>query len=287
MTTPRQSASRPQKRPDPTKAGLRPSLRHLLRLVRVMLSVYYAYMVEYRAELLFWVLSGTFPLIFMGIWAQAAQGGQFAFDSITFVRYFLAVFLVRQFTVVWVVWEFEREVVEGRLSPYLLQPIDPVWRHFFSHVSERFARLPFILLLLVLFLLLYPQAAWLPSLGQLGLGLMAIALAFCLRFLMQYTFGLLSFWTERATAVEQFWYLIYTFLSGMIAPLEVFPEAVQQWVLWTPFPYLIYFPAHILIGQPVDIGQGLLAIAGWGLIFLALNRWLWRRGLRQYSGMGA
>jgi ABC-2 type transport system permease protein len=293
MTAPRQSASRPQKRQAPkrgrwpSQAGLRPLLRHLLRLVRVMLSVYYAYMVEYRAELLFWVLSGTFPLIFMGIWAQAAQGGQFAFDSITFVRYFLAVFLVRQFTVVWVVWEFEREVVEGKLSPYLLQPIDPVWRHFFSHVSERFARLPFIVMLVALFLLLYPQAAWLPSLGQLGLGLMAIALAFCLRFLMQYTFGLLSFWTERATAVEQFWYLIYTFLSGMIAPLEVFPEAVQQWVLWTPFPYLIYFPAHILIGQPVDIGQGLLAVTGWGLMFLALNRWLWRRGLRQYSGMGA
>ena len=32
-----------------------------------MLSVYYAYMVEYRAELLFWVLSGTFPLILMGL----------------------------------------------------------------------------------------------------------------------------------------------------------------------------------------------------------------------------
>ncbi|MEB3267459.1 MAG: ABC-2 family transporter protein [Leptolyngbya sp.] len=259
----------------------------LLKLIRVMLSVYYAYMVEYRAELLFWVLSGTFPLIFMGIWSQAAAGGQFALDSVTFVRYFLAVFLVRQFTVVWVVWEFEREVVEGKLSPYLLQPIDPVWRHFFSHVAERFARLPFILMLVGLFLWLYPEAAWVPSLGQGLMGLGAIALAFCLRFLMQYTFALLAFWTERASAVEQFWYLIYTFLSGMIAPLEVFPEAVQRVVLWTPFPYLIYFPAHLLIGQPTDVGQGLLAMVGWGLIFLAVNRWLWRRGLRQYSGMGA
>jgi ABC-type uncharacterized transport system permease subunit len=100
------------------------------------------------------------------------------------------VFLVRQFTVVWVIWEFEREVVEGRLSPYLLQPIDPVWRHFFSHVAERFARLPFAFLLVGLFLLLYPEAAWLPSGGNLWLGLLAIVLSFCLRFLMQYTFAL-------------------------------------------------------------------------------------------------
>lgn len=266
--------------------ALKPVL-HALTITRVMLSVYYAYMVEYRAELLFWVLSGTFPLIFMGIWAQAAQSGQFAFDSVTVVRYFLSVFLVRQFTVVWVVWEFEREVVEGKLSPYLLQPVDPVWRHFFSHVSERFARLPFIVLLVGLFFALYPQAFWVPSWGDAVLSAIAISLAFGLRFLMQYTFALFSFWTERATAVEQFWYLIYTFLSGMIAPITVFPETMQAIVLWTPFPYLIYFPATLLIGAPTDIVQGILAIAGWSLIFLALNRWLWRQGLKQYSGMGA
>jgi ABC-2 type transport system permease protein len=98
-------------------------LRQTIHISRTMLSVYYAYMVEYRAELLFWVLSGTFPLILMGLWAEAAQSGQFSLGPTALVRYFLAVFLVRQFTVVWVIWEFEREVVEGKLSPYLLQPL--------------------------------------------------------------------------------------------------------------------------------------------------------------------
>lgn len=263
------------------------SLRSAFSIAKTLLSVYYAYMVEYRAELLFWVLSGTFPLIFMGIWAQASQTGDFALDPITFIRYFLVVFLVRQLTVVWVIWEFEREVVEGKLSPFLLQPIDPVWRHFVSHVSERFARMPFIVILIAFFLLLYPQAAWLPSPGSLFWGVLATCLAFCLRFIIQYTFALLSFWTERANAIEQFWYLMYTFTSGMIAPLDVFPEAVRAVVVWTPFPYIIYFPANILIGRPTDLGQGFAAIALWGLLFLGVNRWLWRRGLRQYSGMGA
>lgn len=257
------------------------------RTSRVLLSVYYAYMVEYRAELLFWVLSGTFPLILLGVWAEAAQGGQFSLSPEEFVRYFLAVFLVRQFTVVWVVWEFEREVVEGRLSPYLLQPIDPVWRHFVSHVSERFARLPFALLLVALFVLLYPEAAWWPSPLNLLLGGIAVAAAFCLRFVMQYTFALLAFWTERASAIEQLWFLIYTFLSGMIAPLAMFPDAVREGVLWTPFPYMIYFPASLLMNQPDRVAQGFGAIALWFTLFLVLNRWLWRQGLKQYSGMGA
>jgi ABC-2 type transport system permease protein len=263
------------------------SLHRASTVSQALFTVYYAYMVEYRAELMFWVLSGTFPLIFMGIWAQAAQGGQFALDSITFVRYFLVVFLVRQLTVVWVIWEFEREVNEGKLSPFLLQPLDPVWRHFFRHVSERFARLPFILGLIALFFLLYPAALWIPTPRSLILGFLAILAAFCLRFIIQYTFSLFAFWIERAYAIEEFWFLMFTFLSGMIAPLEVFPEAVRTLVLWTPFPYLIYFPANLLIGQASNVMQGFGAIALWGLIFLGINRWLWRRGLRQYSGMGA
>ncbi len=262
-------------------------LKRALKISRVMLSVYYAYMVEYRAELVFWVLSGTFPLILMGLWVEAAQGDRFNLSPTELVQYFLAVFLVRQFTVVWVIWEFEREVVEGKLSPYLLQPIDPAWRHFFSHVAERFARLPFAFLLVGLFLLLYPYAAWLPRLDNLLLGLLAIAMAFCLRFLMQYTFALAAFWTERASALEQFWFLLYTFLSGMIAPLALFPDAVRAVVLWTPFPYLIYFPASLLINRPENVAQGFAAMIFWSALFWGLNRWLWRQGLKQYSGMGA
>lgn len=166
----------------PSRQSHRSRLAKRLHLIKVLISVYYAYMVEYRAELLFWVLSGTFPLILMGVWAEAARSGQFGLEPVEFVRYFLAVFLVRQFTVVWVVWEFEREVVEGRLSPNLLQPIDPVWRHFFSHVAERFARLPLAAVLIGLFFLLYPEAIWLPSFRTIAAGSLAIVLSFACGF---------------------------------------------------------------------------------------------------------
>jgi ABC-2 type transport system permease protein len=258
-----------------------------IKKAQTFLSVYYAYMLEYRAELFLWALSGLLPLILMGVWTKASQGGQFGLQSTDFVRYFLSVFLVRQFNVVWVIWEFEKEVVQGKLSPRLLQPIDPVWHHIAMHLAERVARLPFTLVLVGVCLLLYPQAIWLPSLTGVLLFVIVLALAFTLRFLMQYTFALFAFWTERASAIEQFWFLFYLFLSGIIAPLEVFPPTVREVALWTPFPYLIYFPAGILIGLPVDIVRGILVMLGWSLLFFIWNRWLWRKGLKQYSGMGA
>jgi ABC-2 type transport system permease protein len=245
-------------------------MRRSLRTAWALLSVYYAYMLEYRAELLLWALSGSLPLILLGVWTQAAQSGQLGLSPVDFARYFLAVFIVRQFTVVWVIWEFEKEV-----------------HHVTSHLSERLARLPFVVGLILLFFALYPQAAWWPNFSSLLLFALVSAIAFALRFLIQYTFALFAFWTERASALEQFWFLLYLFLSGLIAPLEMFPPLMRQIVLWTPFPYFVYFPASVLVGLPVNWGQGLLVMLGWGALFWVLNRWLWRQGLKQYSGMGA
>ena len=262
-------------------------MKKIIRKALTLLSVYYAYSVEYRAELIFWVLSGSLPIILMGIWIQAAQGGQFGLSPVDFGRYFITVFIIRQLTAVWVIWDFETEVVEGKLSPKLLQPLDPVWHHVARHISERFTRLMFTLLLVALFFILYPQAFWLPSLSRFLLFTLAAVLAFALRFTIQYSFAMLAFWTERASALENFWLLFYLFLSGLIAPLEVFPELVRKIVMFTPFPYLIDFPASLLVGLPVDIGRGFGSMVGWILVFLGVNRLLWRAGLKRYSGMGA
>ncbi|TAE60117.1 MAG: multidrug ABC transporter permease [Nostocales cyanobacterium] len=262
-------------------------MKNFLKKIITLLTVYYAYMLEYRSELIFWILAGSLPIILMGLWMQAAAGGNFGLTPLEFSRYFFAVFLARQFSIVWVIYDFEKEVVEGKLSPRLLQPIDPGFHHLATHISERIARTPLIFLVLGLFFLLHPQSFWIPTLPNILLFLLAAIMAFTLRFIIQYTFAMFAFWTERATALENFWLLFYLFLSGYIAPLEVFPENVRNIVMMTPFPYLISFPANILVGLPVDLTRGFLSMLGWILIFLGLNRLLWRAGLKRYSGMGA
>jgi ABC-2 type transport system permease protein len=262
-------------------------MNQVWRTAKALVTVYYAYMVEYRAELFLWALSGSLPFILMGVWIEAARGNQFGLGALDFARYFLAAFITRQFTIVWVIWDFEKEVLSGQLSNRLLQPIDPVWRHLAGHFSERFARLPFAAALVGFFFILYPQSFWIPNLLTVSLFLCVVVLAFILRFLIQYTLAMLAFWTERASALEEFWFLFYLFLSGLIAPLEVFPPEVRAFALWTPFPYLVNFPASLLSGLPVNVGQGILVMLGWCLLFFGLNRWLWRKGLKEYSGMGA
>ncbi|MFM7575983.1 MAG: multidrug ABC transporter permease, partial [Microcystaceae cyanobacterium] len=122
-------------------------MRWFLTKFNTLLSVYYAQMLEYRAEIFFWILSSSLPIILMGVWIQAANSGKFGFSSVEFARYFFAVFLVRQFTNIWVIWEFEKEVIEGKLSFKLLQPFDPVWHHVSRHIAEKMTRFPVVILL--------------------------------------------------------------------------------------------------------------------------------------------
>jgi len=258
-----------------------------LRQILTLLNVYYAQMLEFRAEIFFWILSGSLPIILMGVWVTAADSGKFNLTAVDFARYFFAVFIVRQFTNIWVIWEFEREIMEGKLSFKLLQPLDPVWHHVARHVAEKMTRFPIAILLTVLFFGLYPQAFWLPSFSQAFWGVVGIFLSFTLCFLIQYTFALCAFWTERASAIQDLWFLFYIFLSGIIAPLDTFPSGLKQWVMLTPFPYGVYFPAANLAGLPVPIGFSLLVIAFWLTTMTILNRWLWHQALKQYSGMGA
>ena len=254
---------------------------------KTLLLTHYAHMLEYRAEIFLWALSNSLPIILMGVWVKASQEGNFALTPQDFARYFFAVFIVRQLTAIWVIWDFEREVIEGKLSFHLLQPIDPVWHHVARHLAEKMTRIPLVFLFIGLFFLLYPSAIWLPSISQIFLFIIAIAASFVLRFIIQYTFAMFAFWTERASAIQQFWFLFYIFLSGAIAPLEVFPEGFRRIIELTPFPYLMHFPAALIIGLEVDFMRGFITIFAWTFVIFFINRWLWKKGLKQYSGMGA
>jgi ABC-2 type transport system permease protein len=112
-------------------------MNRVITKAKAFLLVYYAYMLEYRAELFLWALSGTLPLILMGVWTKASAQGQFGLNPGEFARYFLIVFLIRQFTVVWVIWEFEKKLWKGGflLDSYnLLTPYGTTSPHIYRNV---------------------------------------------------------------------------------------------------------------------------------------------------------
>lgn len=274
-------------------------IAHYLRLTRTMTSVHYALMVTYRAEILMWALASALPLIMMGVWAEAGASGKYSMDRVDMVRYFIAIFVVRQLTVVWVIHDFEWQVVSGRLSPLLLQPADPSWRFFFAHIGEQMARMPIVLALLVLCFALYPEGftgdaekpgLWGVSPWQLLGAVAAMYLAFVLRFWQQYALSVGAFWFERISAAHGLIYLPYMFFSGMVVPLAVVKDQLPTFynvLLWTPFPYMMWFPAAMITGEEAPIAFGFVMLIAWSAVFFLVHRICWKIGLKHYSAMGA
>jgi len=265
----------------------------------VLFSVHYAEMITYRAEIALWAIATMQPLIMMGIWAGAGESGRFDFDSVYVFRYFIVVFLIRQLTIVWTIHHFEYLVVTGKFSPLLLHPIDPCVRFIFMHLGEQWTRLPFAAVIIGVFLYLYPEtitgggapgdaaAVWAPGWWNVVLAIAVCYYAFIVRFFMQYVLCMAAFWHERVGAMDAVLYLPYMFLSGLVFPFSAMPEAAREVILWTPFPYMVWFPAAIVVGDDPPIIKGLLIMTFWLILFYGVSRWLWHKGLKHYSAMGA
>jgi ABC-2 type transport system permease protein len=259
------------------------------RKARALFVHAFAMMTEYRAETIIWMISGSLPLVMMAVWISLAAAGPVGgYDAADFAAYFLIVFLVRQLTVVWVVWELDREIRLGELSPKLLRPIDPLWGHVVDNLAEKVLRLPLILVPVVIGLLL---TGALPPLTLTSLGgfVLLVGGAWVVRFFQQYATGLLTFWTDQTVGLERVWFSVSMVLSGALAPLDLFPAAVRAVLPFTPFPYLVDLPVQALLGR-LSGGELLTAFvvqAAWGAAFVLGTRLLWRRGLRRYGAVGA
>ena len=264
----------------------RSALASALRIARALFISQYALMLEFRAEILLWALSGVMPLLMFSLWSSAPAGAAAGISPQAFARYFLAAFVVRQFTVVWVVYAFEEDNLLGRLSPLLLQPLPLVWRYAAAHLAEQATRLPFVIVMVALFFLAVPDAVWIPSPARLLLALLAAHLGFWLNFLLQHAITMLCFWSERASALERFLFMPYLFLSGMLAPLDLYPEAVRRFALLTPFPSMLYVPAQLASGGAIDALSAFRTVALWLAVLIPLNLLLWRAGVRRYAAMG-
>lgn len=182
-----------------------------VRKARVLCAVWFAHMSAYRAEIIIWMLSGSVPLIMMAVWiakAQASGGSVQGYTPAGFAAYFLAAWLTQQWLVAWVTWELDRLIRLGELSPRLLRPLDPFWVEFAAHLTERFVRLPFMLLIVAAGTLLVAGTRITPDPWHVLVYLLCVNLGFCIRFLVAYCLGLLAFWTSQATALDELYFVV-------------------------------------------------------------------------------
>lgn len=255
-----------------------------------LLRAYWARALEYRGQSIIWILSSVLPLIMMTVWLSIAgeTGEVGSYDRVGFISYYLAVTLLRRLVGVWIIWDIDRDIRQGLLSPQLLRPIDPVHMHFSRILALRPLQLLLVGPPVVVAALLFGAQYDLRPFSLL-LVLVAIFGAMCIEFFVQMAVGALGFWITQAVAVAEIWFYARALLSGWIIPIDLFPEAIVNWLRYLPFRYVLSFPIEMLLGllSLPEIGVGLLLQYGWLAAIFGLYWLLWQRGLRQYGAVGA
>ena len=172
----------------------------------------------------------------------------------------------------------------GKISSFLLYPF-----HFISYQLSLFLSNKLIQSFIGAFSLILAVVGGgldLPSPGLLFQGLLFIIMASVFWFWMQLIIGFLAFWLEETWSLNVSLRFIAAFFSGAIIPLDLYPQLLTDILLWTPFPHLIYIPVRILMGEAIPLGFPFLILSIWLILLSFLAQWIWRKGLKLYTGAG-
>ncbi len=268
------------------------ALRRLPAIYRAKFRAEIALQFAYRGALVIWLLGLLLsPTISLVVWttvagAQAQPVG--GYDARDFAAYFAVLMVVNQLTFTWHFFEFEWRIRQGFFSPLLLRPVHPIHTDIAENLT--FKLLTFTLVApAAVFLVVSFDARLEPEPWQAIAFVPALILAMALRFVVEWTFGLLAFWVTRMGALLQAYFVAVLFLSGSVAPLELFPPIVRFIATVLPFRWMVAFPVELALGRlsPGDAVIGFAAQIGWIAVALVVLRFGWRAGVRRYSAVGA
>jgi ABC-2 type transport system permease protein len=228
------------------------------------------------------------PLIYLFVWMTAAgETGVGGFSRGEFVAYYLVLIVVNQLTYAQTNWTVGDFIRYGNMNILLMRPISPIFDALAQEIAGKVVYMIFILpFVLVLGLVLRPEIH--VTQDDALQFVLALALAWALRFFWGYWIALLAFWATQANALLAVQDSLIFLLAGQVAPTALLPGFLRQAAVVLPFRYMIGFPVEVLTGQlnAADIQTGFAFQTGWLVVTVILFALIWRAGVKQYSAVG-
>lgn len=247
---------------------------------------------QYRVAMMIWMI-GTIvqPVIYMVVWINVAeaQGGSVGgFTPGQFAAYYLVAMYVDHLTFTWIMWEYDWRIRQGEISRLLLLPVHPIHEDIVDNVVYKVLGLSVLLPATVVLVWTF-QPELTVTAPNAARFLVALALAFAIRFLQGWALALVAFWTERNAAVNRMYFVTRLFFSGQLTPLALLPAPLLAIANVLPFRWYYAFPIELLLGRvsSAESTTGFLWQLLWLAVSFVLVRTMWRRGVRKYSAYGS
>lgn len=267
-------------------------MRQTIAKYRMLCAAEWSVLVAYRSESVIWMVAAFVqPLVSMAVWLSVSGGGSIAgYAAGDYILYFVGVLVVERLTSSWDVWDLDKDIREGALSPKLLRPFHPIHWHIAQNLVYKSFFAMWMLPLWFLLALVFPTLAVKADGWMLAAAVVSILLSSALQFLIGFGMGLLAFWTNKAVSLYALYEGIHLFLAGRIAPLAMFPQGIAEAAYLLPFYATVGLPVDMLAGRlnanPALAAQGLAVQLFWLIVLLLVLRWQWRSGIKRYGAVG-
>lgn len=263
----------------------------------------------YRGDFAFATLMRFLPIVtqiflwsaIYGVSTGNRQGNLNGYSYENMIAYYLLAMVGRAFSSMpGLSSGIAREIRDGTVKKYLTQPIDMLEYLFWARMAHKLvyyavATGPFLLVFFLCrsFFLEAPDAF-----TVFGFCL-SLLMSFLIGFLLEALLGLIAFWILEVSSLIFIFMMLNYFLSGHMIPLDwvanwlrdSLPSTVAplaNFVLYSPFQYLAYFPAAVMLNRYThgQLAQHLLLEFGWVLLLYFACRWTFTRGVRRYGAFG-
>ncbi len=229
----------------------------------------------------------------LAFWLEAgrAAGANALYSRGALVAYFLVVSghaLIQESRLS---WNLSAAIRMGKLSASMLRPFPFLFQIMAQ--AAAYATVRFVLIVPVIAVLAVTVPALGSALGVLNSDLFikyaaAMALAVVVGWLVKLALGMLAFDLTQTWGPELIFIAFSAVSSGISYPSDLLSGLLRTVVSWTPFYYMIGFPALVLLGRvPADVLTTELAKGAFvAVLMAALVAVMWRRGLKRFEAVG-
>ncbi|KKS95605.1 MAG: hypothetical protein UV71_C0005G0034, partial [Microgenomates group bacterium GW2011_GWC1_43_13] len=213
------------------------------------------------------------------------------YDRAKILTYVFAIMIVRALVFSARAMDVSRDIAQGDLSNYLLKPLSYLKYWFTRDVSSKVLNLIFAgAEFIILFLILRPPFFFQGDTVALLAFTASIILAIMIYFFILFLISSIPFWAPEIGWGSHFLVtvVIIEAFSGALFPINILPQGLQSFIMATPFPYLIYFPVQVYLGniQGSALMGGLMVALAWtGVLWFSL-KFIWQKGLKVYQAIG-
>lgn len=258
-------------------------------------KVSFAQEFAYRLNFVMWRVRNVVQIFLMFyLWSSVFANPQtvvFGYDKNQMLTYVFGVLILKAIVLSARAVDVSGEIARGDITNLLLKPISYFKYWFTRDLSSKVLNLSFAAVeTFILFLILKPPIFIQNNPSVLAAFFLSLIIAVVMFFCFLFVVNLISFWMPENGWAAQFLFVVILvdFLSGGVFPLDILPAMIQKILYLLPFPYFLFFPLQIYLGEVTGTAlmAGLLISLFWlGVLLVGLNL-VWNRGIKKYEAVG-